>query len=147
MQCDRAGELIGAYFDQELDAEARREVGAHLSKCVACWAFADDLRQISRRLAVMREPAPERLLDDVRRGIAGAESAAAPLSRKVQHRRWSSWLRQAAALVLAGAVTAAATAIVMSRMTDTALVEREIAAARYSRGALPPMGTPPLSGP
>jgi hypothetical protein len=28
MQCDRAIELIGAYLDQELDAETRRE-GQH----------------------------------------------------------------------------------------------------------------------
>ena len=100
MQCDRTGELIGAYFDQELYAETRREAALHLSECVGLAALADDLRDISRRFAVIgREPAPERLLNHVRRGISGAvaDSAAAPASRKVQHWRWSSWLRQAAA--------------------------------------------------
>ena len=46
MQCDRLGETIGAYLDQELDPVARREVAAHLASCPACAALAEELQRI-----------------------------------------------------------------------------------------------------
>jgi anti-sigma factor RsiW len=131
MQCDRTGELIGAYLDQELDAGTRREVAAHLGGCAACSALADEFGRMSRQLAALgREPAPEHVVAEVRRRFAEASveismphlGAIGPLGTR-------RWLRHAAALLLACGLTAAATAFLMSRMAGTATVEREVAAA------------------
>ena len=60
MRCDKVAELIGAYLDQELDAETLfREVAAHLSSCAVCATLADDGRGVGRQIAAFgREPAP-----------------------------------------------------------------------------------------
>lgn len=132
MQCDRAGELIGAYLDQELDAETRREVAAHLGGCPACAAVADDYRRMSRQVAAMgRESAPPHLASDVHALLAGAatETAQPPASSAIDRLRRRRWLPYAAAMLLACAVTAAATALVISRMADAAMLERDVAAA------------------
>lgn len=132
MQCDRASELIGAYLDQELDADTRRAVAVHLGGCPACTALADDFRSMGRRLtAIGRELPPEHLASRVRARLAEAE-AKATLPRRLaiaQRLRNLSWLRQAAVLLLACGLTAAATALVMSRTANIATVEREVAAA------------------
>lgn len=131
MQCEQADELIGAYIDQELDAETRRQVAAHIGDCPACQTLADDVRRISGQVAAIgRELAPERLMADVRARIAEAGSELesqprAPLTRW----RGYSWLRQAAVLVFVCGLTAAAMALMTSRWADTALMEREVTAA------------------
>ena len=132
MQCDRVSELIGAYLDQELDADTRRAVAAHLGGCPACSAMADDFRRLSERLAIGgREPAPERLVTEVRALLAAAapETAASPRLAAASRRLSQRWLRQAAALVLACGVTAAAAVVVTSRVTSIANVEQDVAAA------------------
>ncbi|ODT17049.1 MAG: hypothetical protein ABS54_17965 [Hyphomicrobium sp. SCN 65-11] len=74
MRCDSA-ELIGAYLDQELAPEARREMAAHLETCPACSALADDIRHISGKLAALgRALAPEDLEARVRARLAIAET-------------------------------------------------------------------------
>jgi anti-sigma factor RsiW len=132
MQCDRAADLIGAYLDQELDADMRREVAAHLGGCPACASAADDLRRVSRQLAAIgREPAPAHLTANVRTLLAGTAVQAAPEAGLAT--RGASWVRgwgrQAAAVLLACAVTAAATALVMSRAGQLATLERDVTAA------------------
>lgn len=130
MRCDEAGELIGAYFDQELEADARREVAAHLGGCAACTALGDDMRRVSRQVAALgRERAPRDLAADLRALLAVAESAPAPRVAMPHGLLHQGWLRQAAALLLACGVTAAATALVISRSSDVALIERDVAAA------------------
>jgi anti-sigma factor RsiW len=132
MQCDRAGELIGAYLDQELDAETRREVAAHLDGCAACSAMADDFRRMSGKLAMLgRAPAPEHLDERVRSLVKEADGGAIASPRPVAQgdRLRQGWLRQAAVLLLACGVTAAATALLTSRMDGMAALERDVAAA------------------
>ena len=132
MQCDRASELIGAYLDQELDVDTRREVAVHLGACTACTDLVDDLRGMSRRLtAIGRELPSENLVSSVRARLAGAEIETTLPQRLARVQlSWSpSWLRQAAALLLVCVVTAAATALLVSRSTSVATLERDVAAA------------------
>ena len=131
MQCDRAGELIGAYLDQELDAETRREVAAHLGGCPACSALADEFARVSRQLAAIgREPAPEHLVAGVRcaRWRRDRQTASAAPGRSNAGGAGAGCARPLPCCSCA-AVTAAATALVMSRMTGMAMLEREVAAA------------------
>jgi anti-sigma factor RsiW len=132
MQCDRAAELIGAYLDQELDAATRREVAAHLATCPACTALAAELQHMGRQLAALgREPAPDSLAADVRHWLAraAATGSAAGIAGILGAPHARRWLSQAAALVLACGLTAAGTAFVMSRISDTATLEREVVTA------------------
>jgi anti-sigma factor RsiW len=132
MQCDRAGELIGAYLDQELDAETRRRVAAHLDGCPGCSAMAEDFARLSRRLAAIgREGAPEHLASSVPALIAGVAPDPTVRRHVAAVERWHvpAWLRHAAALLLICATTAAVTALWMSRTASITAVEREIAAA------------------
>ena len=132
MQCDRMSELIGAYLDQELDADMRRQVAVHLGGCPACAAMADDVRRLGEQLSVGgREPAPTHLMSDVRTLIAtaAAETAASPRFAAVKRVLSQSWPRQAAAVLLACGVTAAVTAMVMLHVIGMAAMERDVAAA------------------
>src|SRR5690242_7238852 len=110
MQCDRVGEILGAYLDQQLDAATRREVAAHLGYCAACSALAEDLQRMGRQVAALgREPAPETLVADVRSRLARAEAepelpARFPALARLRPRTWMS---QAAALVLVAGLSAA----------------------------------------
>src|SRR5262245_4657939 len=132
MQCDRAAELIGAYLDQELDAETRRQVAEHLGGCPGCAAVADDFARLSRELAAIgREPAPEQLASRLPALIGGVVTAAAAPPYVPAVARWHvpAWLRQAAALLLICGATAAVTALWMSRTAGTAVLERDVVAA------------------
>jgi anti-sigma factor RsiW len=132
MQCDRVGEVLGAYLDQELDAATRREVAAHLGGCGACSALAEDLQRLSRQVAALGpEPAPEGLMADVRRRLARdvAEAPAPRFGGLLGVLPGRSRLAQAAALLVACTVTAGATAYVMSRVNDRAALESDVFAA------------------
>ena len=132
MHCDRAGELIGAYLDQELDADMRREVAEHIDSCPACAAVADDFLRMSRQLATIgRERAPGPLAIAVGRHLAEAPAGPRMLPRlgAMERLRGWKWLRQAAVLFLVCGLTAAATALLMSRGTDTAMIGRDVVAA------------------
>ena len=128
MQCDRAAELVGAYLDQELDAQTRREVAAHLAGCPACAAVADDLNRMSRQLSAMgRVPAPEHLVADVRKRLGDTPAEAGTLPRIMPVGRLPAlgWLRQAAAVLLLCGLTAAGTGILMSRTAGTATLGQQ----------------------
>jgi len=132
MQCDRATELVGAYLDQELDADTRRDVAAHLGACPACAALADDVRRTSRQVSALgREPPPETLAAKVRELLAetGADKLRSPGSRTMQNWLARSWLRQAAAILLVCGLTAAAAVWLTSRVAGIAAMEREVVAA------------------
>src|SRR5262245_25093633 len=132
MQCDRAAELIGAYLDQELDAEARREVAAHLGGCPACASVADDFGRLGRRIVALgRARAPDHLAASVTALIADT-TPSSHVSRSpaaIGGWRVPPRLRQAAAVLLLCGVTAAATVAVMSYLGRGAAVERGVAAA------------------
>jgi len=132
MQCDRAAELIGAYLDQELDAETRRQVAEHLGGCPGCAAVADEFARLSRELAAIgREPAPEQLASRLPALIGGVVTAAAAPPYVPAVARWHvpAWLRQAGALLLICGATAAVSALWMSRTAGTAVLERDVVAA------------------
>jgi anti-sigma factor RsiW len=132
MQCEHAGALIGAYLDQELDADLRREMAAHLEGCPACAAASDELGRMSRQVAAIgRERAPSHLAAGVRKvleGTAGDKTllrGLADTNRAAQR----AWMRQAAALVIACGLTMAVTASLVWLMASTSVLEREVAAA------------------
>jgi anti-sigma factor RsiW len=132
MRCDRLGEMIGAYLDQELDPGTRREVAAHLASCPACSALANNLQSVGLQVAALgRERAPGHLMTDVRERLARV--SAGPLvsvrfPSAIHHLPLRRWLGRVAALLLCG-LTAAAAVVTMSRMGSTALLEREVVAA------------------
>lgn len=130
MQCERSRELLGAYHDQELDPELRREIAAHLQSCGDCTATLDEISCMSGQLAAMgREQLPSYLRSRVVAALAEADGP--PLSRlsRLLEFRLSSLARQAAVLVIACALTALATAIVLLRAERITLLEREIVTA------------------
>ena len=132
MRCDTVAELIGAYLDQELDADTRREVAAHLGSCAACSALADDLRRLGRQLAALgREPAPKHLAAIVQERLASsAADKPAPLRLpQIANARAYRWWRQAAAALVLACVTAAATGFVVTRMGAMTMTQQEVAAA------------------
>jgi anti-sigma factor RsiW len=136
MQCDRTGELIGAYIDQELDAATRREVAAHLGSCPECSALAQDLQRAGRQVAALgREAAPVRLGAAIRSRLDRA-SAEPPAPAGPPAPAWSSlhpvsrsWLARAAVVLALCGLTAAATALLMLRMGGPADLERDAIAA------------------
>jgi anti-sigma factor RsiW len=132
MHCDRVSELIGAYLDQELDADLRRQVAVHIGSCPSCAAMADDFRRLSGQLAAVgRESAPARLAGDVRSLLATASLDLNPLPRAPAPARpfGESWLRLAAALLLACGVTAAASTMLTLHFAGAGDLERDVAAA------------------
>jgi anti-sigma factor RsiW len=134
MQCEQARALLSPYLDQELDAGNGPEVASHLSTCPACAAAFDDFGRIGRQLAAAgREPVPAGLAVRVRTALAAqpfADSAAAkPSTMAKVIWRTSSWMRQAAALVIAFGLSAAVTAAYLSGTSREAFMEREVVAA------------------
>jgi anti-sigma factor RsiW len=133
MQCDRSGETIGAYLDQELDPATRREVAAHLASCPACSTRAEDLQRTSRQVTALgRERAPAHLTTGVRQRLARASAGTRgplrllpPIDRLPVY----GWLGRAASVILLCALTAVATAVVVSRMDSAAMLEREVVTA------------------
>jgi anti-sigma factor RsiW len=125
--------MIGAYLDQELDPAIRREVAAHLLSCPACSARAEDLHRTSRQVAALgRERAPMHLKIDVRQRLARASAGTrAPLRLRLPIDRLlvNGWVGRAVSLILLCALTAVATAVVVSRMDSAGMLEREVVAA------------------
>lgn len=132
MHCDRVSELIGAYLDQELDADLRRQMAVHIGGCTSCAAMADDFRRLSAHLAVVgREPAPSRLAGDVRALLATASlDSNSPARPPVSTRMFGeSWPRLAAALLVVCAVTAVAATMLTWHFAGASALERDVAAA------------------
>lgn len=98
MECTGRELLLNAWIDGELDADAARELEAHLAGCAACRAEADALRAVQRlvRARAPRPRAPDVLRQRVRRM---AESGVAARPRAT--RRWPGAAAAAALLVLA----------------------------------------------
>jgi anti-sigma factor RsiW len=133
MQCDRTGETIGAYLDQELNPATRREVAAHLAACPACSAMAEELQHASRRVAALgREPAPAHLATEIGDRLAAVSPRTRPplpLAGLIERLPLRQWIGRAATLLLACGLTVAATVLVISRIDGAANLEREVVAA------------------
>jgi hypothetical protein len=100
---------LSDYLDNELPAEARSAVDAHLRDCPACRATLDELRAVTARAQALADRAP---VNDLWPGIAAAiGSDISPLSprRQPATRRFSFSMPQlAAAAVLLMAVSGGA---------------------------------------
>src|SRR3954466_426390 len=82
MRCDHARERIGALLDGELSGRQRQDIAEHAETCPACARYRDELKGLSARLAVAREPAPRRWRPRIEARLAVGESEpveAAPL--------------------------------------------------------------------
>ena len=51
MDCERIREQLGAYLDDEVSKDARREVEAHLNACPECTTELDSLERVAEGLA------------------------------------------------------------------------------------------------
>jgi anti-sigma factor RsiW len=134
MTADHPEDRIGAFVDGELAAAEQRAVAAHLAGCARCAALAEEMRRVSRRVAAARVAVPPGLEARVRRALADAtddeagESAAVQQAGRLAAKRPVVGLRRillpwAASLVLAAALSAAATWWVAStRSADQLLV-------------------------
>lgn len=132
MHCERASELMGAYLDQELDADTRHDLAAHLGSCPVCAAASEELERMNRQLrAVGRERAPPHLAIGVRKLLDGTVSdnvmprGFAVAERLLERAR----MRQAAALIIACGLSVLVTALVTSRMASRDILERDVATA------------------
>lgn len=94
MCCEQIERQLGRYIDDELSPERRQEIEAHLAFCSSCQTELEELRGLTRRLAM---PTPISMPDTVWRGVEhrldGAEktdSAARPHRRFVRGTvRWA----------------------------------------------------------
>ena len=100
MRCDRARELIGAHIDEELSADDRALVAAHIESCASCRELMGDIKRTSHAIAELgREPAPTVLASRIRGHLASVAEEQEPGRKRFAPWRISSsaW-RQAAAL-------------------------------------------------
>ena len=81
MDCRKAGTLLNAYLDGELDLSASLELEAHLADCAACRAERETLSRLSRRLreGLTRHEAPAELKQRLTRLTAVPRPAAQTL--------------------------------------------------------------------
>jgi anti-sigma factor RsiW len=102
--CESIDTLSMAYVDDELAAEERRELEAHLTECAACRAHVDSERAdhslITRALAA--PPAPDML----RARIARSLDAEDKVLVREQRRRWSQYLLPGSSIIAAAAAIA-----------------------------------------
>src|SRR5256885_15911436 len=88
MRCDHARERIGALLDGELPGRQRQDIAEHAETCPACARYRDELKGLSARLAVAREPAPRGLARRVQARLAVEQSE--PAEAAPQHAATSS---------------------------------------------------------
>src|SRR5512139_834507 len=102
--CKTIDTLSMAYLDDELAAEERHELEAHLTECASCRATLDreraDRSMIRRALAVPAAP------DMLRARIARSLDEQDRVETKEQRRRWSSYLLPSSAIAAAAAAIA-----------------------------------------
>lgn len=102
--CESIDTLSMAYVDDELAAEERRELEAHLTECSGCRAHVDSERAdhalIARSLAA--PPAPDMLRARIARSLDAEDKSEV----REQRRRWSQYMLPGSA-ILAGAAAIA----------------------------------------
>jgi anti-sigma factor RsiW len=133
MQCESTRELMGAYLDQELYPDERRDVAAHLVMCARCTATADEIGRVSRQLAAIGRQRPQRELRSRVVAALVTVGTQAPLrTPKLLRAQRPGLMRHAAVLTFACALTAIATAMGFSRIERGTLLEREVVSAHVS---------------
>lgn len=145
MQCEEARSRIGALIDGELAGEPRRDVEAHVEACERCGQELADLKRLQRQVGAVRASAPPALADRVRAALA-AEAARevgaqprVPVVRSLDalpiglrgglRRSLRPLMRQAAIILVACLVSAAATWFVLRGADDRATLERDVLSA------------------
>ena len=145
MRCDEARTRIGMLHDGELPAGEREALIAHAAECPDCARYRDELARLGAQLRRAREAAPLALAERVRANlqVEAAEIAgerAAPRPRPARTALMAGmagalarWLRpyvpQIAAVLVASAISTAATAWWMQRaQTGEALAHDVLAA-------------------
>jgi anti-sigma factor RsiW len=102
--CKTIDTLAMAYLDDELAAEERHELEAHLTECASCRAMLEqeraDRSMIRRRLAVPAAP------DLLRARIHRALDEQDRVESKEQRKRWSAYLLPSSAIAAAAAAIA-----------------------------------------
>lgn len=102
--CKTIDTLSMAYLDDELAAEERHELEAHLTECASCRATLEqeraDRSMIRRALAT--PPAPDLLRAKLARALDHQDR----VETKEQRRRWSSYLLPTSAIMSAAAAIA-----------------------------------------
>ncbi len=74
MICREFIELVGAYFDGELDAGAQDEFDAHLACCVACSLYLDSYEKtVELGKAAFRDDPAEEPPEDLVQAILNAK--------------------------------------------------------------------------
>src|SRR5690242_2061474 len=98
MNCSVAQEMLGPYFDGELDANAEFQVRLHLSECASCTA---ELQRLQTRREMIRGgglsyKAPAELEQRIRKSIR---------SERWNSIGWRLWGAAAAAIVILSTVS------------------------------------------
>src|ERR1041385_5704945 len=97
MRCEQVQPLISGHIDNELPANDRRAVAAHMANCAACAATEVGMRDTGRALAALgRVPLPRDLGARIAAEIAHAD-AADNIPMPGRARAWRvpvHWLRQ-----------------------------------------------------
>ena len=93
VNCAVAEEILGAFFDGELDANSELQLRLHVSGCERCTAILGRLQSLRDRLrsADLTYPAPSGLEARIRRSIQGDRAMAS---------HWRVWAVIAAAILL-----------------------------------------------
>src|SRR6266550_3829536 len=140
MRCDRYRDNVGPLIDGEISPEERSATIAHLNGCPACAAEYQNLQDLRRRLLVARVPMPRSLVHRVRARIA---REAAELERRPQPAamaqtrvpslsrfdRAAPWLRQAALILFACGISAAAALSWSRTATESEMITHDIVTA------------------
>ena len=102
--CEKYRELCSASIDGELSPQEKRELSEHISKCPACAAYLDDLREMRNAWDDFKQP----LTDDMHEYIMQAvlKEAERPVKTKRHFPVFTTFAAAAACvmLVLSGAV-------------------------------------------
>ncbi|HSD90700.1 MAG TPA: zf-HC2 domain-containing protein [Kofleriaceae bacterium] len=130
--CKSIETLSMAYLDDELAAEERHELEAHLTECATCRAQLEqeraDLSMVRRALAA--PPTPDLLRARVVRALDEEDRAL----HKAQRRRWSQYMLPGSAMVAA----AAAIALFIGVQSDTQRPSASVnSAAKVTKQSLP----------
>jgi anti-sigma factor RsiW len=121
--CQSIATVAMAYLDDELAAEERHELEAHITECAACRAHLDAVRAdhglIARALAA--PPAPDLLRARIAHSLDAEDKVAVPADRK----RWSQYLLPGSAIAAAAAAIAVFVGVKPTDTREVSTVARE----------------------
>jgi len=130
MQCNRARELIEAYFDEELGGDDRSAISSHIASCASCTRLASDIMRTSSMVAGLgRKAAPAALVSRIRSRLdAEGREHAEPPQVPWQMSSGVVW-RQAAVLAACCMLSVLVTWSVVTSSDQADRLQQEIVAA------------------